>query len=312
MARRRPAARPLSEAPLPWTAIEPPSPGELLLVVGPTASGKTELALRLAEAHKGEIVGADSVQIYRAFDVGSGKPTAEQRGRAPHHLIDVADPNEPIEAQRFAELAEAAISEIGGRGSVPIVCGGTFLWVKSLVWGLAPMPAASPEIRAEHARLAEAEGRAALHARLAAVDPESAARLSPNDFVRVSRALEVHALSGKTMSAWQKEHGFRAARHRARLVAVHRSPEELDARIAARTAEWLAAGWADEVRGLLSRGYGGARAMGSVGYREVRAHVEGTLAEADLAGAIVRSTRVFARRQRTWLRDQAITYVSPP
>jgi tRNA dimethylallyltransferase len=192
---------------------------------------------------------------------------------------------------------------------MPIVCGGTFLWIKALVWGLASMPAASPELREEHARLAEKEGRAALHARLAAVDPESARRLAPNDLVRVSRALEVLALSGKTMSAWQKEHGFRGARHRARLVGVRRSPEELDARIAARARAWLSAGWVEEVRSLVARGYGGARAMGSVGYREVAAHVRGELAEGELSEAIVRATRVFGRRQRTWLRELTVSYV---
>ena len=280
------------------------------MVVGPTASGKTELAIRLAESHGGEVVGADSVQIYTGFDIGSGKPTPEELARAPHHLVGVADPLEPIEARRFAEMAEAAIADIRGRGKVPIVCGGTFLWVKALVWGLAPMPGADPAIRAEHERLAETEGRAALHARLAAVDPESAARLSPNDLVRVSRALEVLALSGKTMSAWQKEHGFREARHRAQLVGVRRAPEELDARIARRTEVWLAGGWIEEVRGLVDRGYGAARAMGSVGYREVLAHVRGELPERELAAAVVRSTRVFVRRQRTWLRDLPVTYVT--
>jgi tRNA dimethylallyltransferase len=317
MSRKLTTARPsLAVPPVPWTSlsavIEPaaPAPEEILVVVGPTATGKTELALRLAESHGGEIVGADSVQIYRAFDIGSGKPSAEERARAPHHLIDLADPLEPIEAQRFAALAEAAIADIRARGKRPIVCGGTFLWVKALVWGLAPMPAASPEIRAEHRRLADTEGRAALHTRLAAADPESAARLAPNDLVRVSRALEVLALSGKTMSAWQKEHGFREARHRARLVAVQRSPQDLDLRIARRTGDWLASGWIDEVRALLERGYGPARAMGSVGYREVRAHLEGSLPLAELAPAIVRSTRVFVRRQRTWLRDLPITYVT--
>ncbi len=280
------------------------------MVVGPTASGKTELAIRLAESHGGEVVGADSVQIYTGFDIGSGKPTPEELARAPHHLVGVADPLEPIEARRFAEMAEAAIADIRGRGKVPIVCGGTFLWVKALVWGLAPMPGADPAIRAEHERLAETEGRAALHARLAAVDPESAARLSPNDLVRVSRALEVLALSGKTMSAWQKEHGFREARHRAHLVGVRRAPEELDARIARRTEVWLAGGWIEEVRGLVDRGYGAARAMGSVGYREVLAHVRGELPERELAAAVVRSTRVFVRRQRTWLRDLPVTYVT--
>lgn len=280
------------------------------MVVGPTASGKTELAIRLAESHGGEVVGADSVQIYAGFDIGSGKPTPEEQARAPHHLVGVADPLEPIEARRFAEMAEAAIADIRGRGKVPIVCGGTFLWVKALVWGLAPMPGADPAIRAEHERVAEAEGRAALHARLAAVDPESAARLSPNDLVRVSRALEVLALSGKTMSAWQKEHGFREARHRAHLVGVRRAPEELDARIARRTEAWLGGGWIEEVRGLVDRGYGAARAMGSVGYREVLAHVRGELPEKELAAAVVRSTRVFVRRQRTWLRDLPVTYVT--
>jgi tRNA dimethylallyltransferase len=294
---------------MPWTAIERPAADEIFVVVGPTASGKTELSLRLAEKHGGEVVGADSVQIYEAFDIGSGKPTAEERARAPHHLVGVADPLVPIEARRFAELAEAAIADIRGRGKVPIVCGGTFLWVKALVWGLAPMPPGDASIRAEHARVAEAEGRATLHARLAAVDPESAARLAPNDLVRVSRALEVLELSGKTMSAWQKAHGFRETRHRARLLGVRRPPDELDARIARRAEAWLAGGWADEVRGLVARGYGDARAMGSVGYREVLAHLRGELPESELRGAIVRSTRVFVRRQRTWLRDQAVTYV---
>lgn len=297
---------------MPWTAIEEPPPDELLVVVGPTASGKTELALRLAERLGGEIVGADSVQIYESFDIGSGKPTAEELARAPHHLIGVADPLVPVEAQRFTELAEAAIADIRARRKVPIVCGGTFLWVKALVWGLAPMPGADPALRAEHARIAETEGRAALHARLAAVDPESAARLAPNDLVRVSRALEVLQLSGKTMSAWQKEHGFRETRHRARLVGVQRTPEELDARIARRTEAWLAGGWIEEVRGLVARGYRGARAMGSVGYREVLAYVEGALPEEELPAAVVRSTRVFVRRQRTWLRDLPVRHVTLP
>lgn len=294
----------------PWTSLAPPRDGELIVVVGPTASGKTELAIRLAERFGGEVVGADSVQIYAGFDIGSGKPGPAELARAPHHLIGVADPLVPVEAQQFTEMAEAAIAAIRARGRVPIVCGGTFLWVKALVWGLAPMPGADPALRAEHARLAETEGRAALHARLAEVDPASAARLAPNDLVRVSRALEVLALSGKTMSAWQEEHGFREARHGARLAGVHRSREELDERIARRVEAWLAGGWVEEVRGLVARGCRDARAMGSVGYREVLAFVEGRLPEAELAPAVVRSTRVLVRRQRTWLRDLPVEYVS--
>jgi tRNA dimethylallyltransferase len=293
-----------------FEAIAPPAEGELLVVVGPTASGKTELAVRLAERFGGEVIGADSVQIYRGFDVGSGKPTAEERARAPHHLVDVADPLEAFDAQRFAELGERAIADVRARGRVPIVCGGTFLWVRALVMGLAPAPPADAGVRARHAAFVEAEGRAALHARLAVVDPESATRLAPNDYVRVSRALEIHELSGKPQSAWFAEHGFRTARHAARLLGVERAREEIDRRLEARTARWLASGWIDEVKRLRAEGQGEARAMGSVGYRQVAEHLDGQIRGDALAGAIVRATRVFVRRQRTWLRDEPVTWVS--
>lgn len=289
-----------------------PAPdAELLIVVGPTASGKTELAVRLAERFGGEIIGADSVQIYRGFDLGSGKPTAEERQRAPHHLVDCADPGEPFDAQRFAERASQALAEIRARGRVPIVCGGTYLWVRALVRGLAPAPPADAAIRAEHAAFVAAEGRAALHARLAVVDPESAARLAPNDSLRVSRALEVHALSGRTQSAWHAEHGFRTERHKARLYGVARERDELDRRIERRTRAWLEQGWIDEVRGLLALGHGAARAMGSVGYRQIHEHLDGRIAAADLEASIVRATRVFVRRQRTWLRDEPVIWAAP-
>lgn len=293
-----------------WDEIPRPDEGALCVVVGPTASGKTELAIRLAEAFGGEVISADSVQIYRGFDVGSGKPTAAERARAPHHLIDCADPLEAFDAQRFAALAEAAVADVRARGRVPVVCGGTFLWVRALTLGLAPAPPASPEVRARHAALAEAEGRGALHAALAQVDPESAARLSPNDFVRVSRALEVYELSGRPQSAWHAEHGFRTTRHEARLYGVRWSREELDDRIARRVRGFLDEGWVEEVRALRAQGHGEARAMGSVGYRQVKEHLEGKILASDLEPAIVRATRVFVRRQRTWLRDEAVGWVS--
>jgi tRNA dimethylallyltransferase len=295
-----------------WSTLARPVGEELLVVVGPTASGKTDLAVRLAERFDGEIVSADSVQIYREFNVGSGKPTAEERALAPHHLIDALDPLEPVDAQRYAALAGAAIADIRRRGRTPIVCGGTFLWIKALIWGLSPAPPADAAVRARHHAIAEAEGRAALHARLAQVDPASAARLSPNDLHRVSRALETFELSGRTQSAWHAEHGFRKQRYAARLVGVLRERAEIDRRIEERAAAWLAAGWADEVRALVAAGYGGARAMRSVGYRQVREHIEaaGGLGADALLAEIVRATRVFVRRQRTWLRDQEVTYVT--
>jgi tRNA dimethylallyltransferase len=279
---------------------------ELVVVVGPTASGKSDLALAIAEAHGGEIVGADSVQIYRRFDLGSGKPTLEERARVPHHLVDVVDPLDPIDAARFVALADDAIADVRARGRHPIVCGGTFLWVKALLFGLAPMPPADAAIRTRHEALALAEGRAALHAELTRIDEAAAARLAPNDLVRVSRALEVFELTGKTQTAWHAEHAFGTIRHRARLVGIARSRPELDARIVARTRSWLAAGWIDEVRHLLSDGYGAARAMESVGYRQVRDHIRGAIPADELEASIVRATRTFVRRQRTWLRDQPV------
>jgi tRNA dimethylallyltransferase len=298
---------------LSWEELPAPDPDELTVVVGPTATGKTELAIALAERFGGEVVGADSVQIYRGFDIGSGKPTPEERARVPHHLVDLLDPGEPIDAQRFAGLADEAIAEIRGRGRVPIVCGGTYLWVRALVRGLSPLPPADAEIRARHAAVIAAEGRAALHAQLAIVDPDAAARLAPNDAVRVSRALEIFELSGRPQSAWHAEHGFRTERYRARLAGVHRERAELDARIEARTRRWLDAGWIEEVARLCAEGYGEARAMGSVGYRQVREHLaaKGTTAveREPLARAIVAATRVFVRRQRTWLREEPVAWV---
>jgi tRNA dimethylallyltransferase len=251
------------------------------------------------------------VQIYRYFDLGSGKPTAEELAMAPHHLVSVLDPLDPVDAARYAQMADVAIADVRARGRVPVVCGGTFLWVKALVQGLAPMPPADDAIRARHAELVAREGRAALHEALKKVDPESAARLHPNDVVRTSRALEVFELTGKKMSLLQAEHGFAEARHAARLFAVRRSSEQLTERIEARVRVFLESGWVDEVKALVARGYGSARAMGSVGYKEVAAHVRGELPEAELVTAVTRSTRVFARRQRTWLNHEPVEWLEP-
>jgi tRNA dimethylallyltransferase len=292
--------------------VAPPAQGELLVVVGPTASGKTELAIALAERFGGEVVSADSVQIYQRFDIGSGKPTPAETARARHHLVGAIAPLDPMDAARFVELADAAISDVRMRGLVPIVCGGTFLWVKALLRGLAPAAPRDDEIREAHRALAESEGRPALHARLAAVDPDAARRLAPNDFVRVSRALEVFETSGKTQTAWHAEHGFRERRHEARMFAVKRERDEIDRRIAARVDAFFARGWIHEVRGLVADGFGEARAMESVGYREVRDFIRGELPRAELAERVIRSTRVFVRRQRTWLREEPVALVDPP
>jgi tRNA dimethylallyltransferase len=281
----------------------------LLAIVGPTASGKTELAIAVAERVGGEIVSADSVQIYRGFDIGSGKPTAAERARATHHLIDAVEPTEAIDAAAYAAMAERVLADVRARGRIPILCGGTFFWVRALVLGLVAAPAADAAIRARHRAVVEAQGRAALHAELARLDPRSASRLHPNDVVRVSRALEVLELSRRTMSEWQESHGFRARRHEVALVGLRVSPEELSRRIARRAEAWLGGGWVDEVRTLLARGHGETRAMGSIGYKEVRAHLAGELSAGALLPAIVQSTRTFARRQRTWLKHADVAWL---
>ncbi|MDP9149867.1 MAG: tRNA (adenosine(37)-N6)-dimethylallyltransferase MiaA [Myxococcota bacterium] len=282
---------------------------DLLAIVGPTASGKTALAVELAERLGGEVVSADSVQIYRGFDVGSGKPSAVDLSRARHHLIGTVDPLAPLDAASWARRASQAVADVRARGRVPILCGGSFLWVKAFLFGLAEAPPASALVRGRHRETADREGRAALHAHLREVDAESARRLHENDFVRVSRALEVYELTGKPLSAWQREHGFAHARHSARLLGIACEPSILTQRIQARTAAWLDAGWVDEVEGLIESGYGDTRAMGSVGYAEIRAMIGGAIARAELEGAIVRKTRVFARRQRTWLKHVDVQWL---
>jgi tRNA dimethylallyltransferase len=285
------------------------SPERIVAIVGPTASGKTELAVALAERIGGEIVSVDSVQIYRGFDIGSGKPSADELRRAPHHLVGVLDPFEPVDAALFAEMARREIDRIRAQGKRVVLAGGTFLWAKALLFGLAPAPPADAVVRARHREIAQARGPKALHEDLLRVDPVSAERLHPNDLVRVSRALEVHELTGRPMSEWQSEHAFKSANYDARLVAHKVAPEELTHRIERRVLGMLAAGWIDEVRDLLAKGYGEARPMTAVGYREVCAHISGEIPQAELFRAIVRSTRVFARRQRTWLNHEPVTWI---
>ncbi len=284
----------------------------LICLVGPTASGKSRLALELAARHRGEIISADSVQIYRHFDIGSGKPTLQERQRAPHHLMDCADPGEAWDASMFAERAEAAVQAVRARGHLPLVCGGTFLWVRALVYGLAPAPPKDEEVRRQHREFVEQRGRAALHARLREIDPASFQRLMPNDFVRVSRALEVHALTGQPLSELQRAHGFRVPRYRVQFLGIHHEAEALTQRIRGRVQRMLDAGWVQEVAQLVAAGYAQTRPMASVGYRQVfeALQAESLPPQEQLVDEITRVTRIFARRQRTWLREQPVAWLT--
>lgn len=286
----------------------------LLIVVGPTASAKTELSVSLAERLNGEIVSADSVQVYRYFDVGSGKPSEAEQARAPHHLIDICDPHSLLEAKKWVELAQEKIQDIRARGALPIVCGGTYLWVRALVYGLAEAPAGDEAVRVRHRQIADEKGRGELHRMLALVDEKSAGRLHENDLVRVSRALEVFELGGIQLSVLQEQHGFQRPYYRATLVAVDWERSEYETRLRKRVQGMLDAGWVMEVEELFQRGYGDARAMNAVGYSQVKQAVLDQQAGkkidvAALCAEITRVTRIFARRQRTWLRDEDLQMI---
>lgn len=285
----------------------------LLVIAGPTASGKSALALALAERLDAEIVSADSQQVYRHFDIGTAKPSAEELRRVPHHLISVVEPLEPFSAGRFQTLADAAIADIHARGKRAIVVGGTGLYLRVLLHGVVEAPPRDDALRARLEAEAARAGRPALHQRLCELDPQTAAAISPNDLVRIIRALEIHALTGEPASAHRARHAFQKDRYDAALFALHPPREALYAAINGRTRQMFQQGLLDEVRSLIARGYRSAAPMGSVGYAEALEVVEGRLSlEAGIEQA-AQATRNYAKRQLTWLRkERGVRFLEPP
>lgn len=276
-------------------------------LLGPTASGKSRLALALAARHPVEIVSMDSAQVYRGMDVGTAKPSADERARVPHHLIDLAEPTESYSAGRFREDAVRAVEDILRRDRIPLLVGGTMLYYKALAQGMDALPAAEPELRRQIDARAGRHGWPALHADLARVDPASAARIAPNDAQRIQRALEVFELSGKPLSALQTA---RPAALPFRLEAYALIPEdrsELHRRIAERFEAMLAGGLVDELRALRARHalHAGLPSMRCVGYRQAWEFLEGECDEAALREKGIAATRQLAKRQLTWLRSLA-------
>jgi tRNA dimethylallyltransferase len=288
------------------------APARIVVVAGPTASGKTALAVALAGRIGGEIVSADSQQLYRSLDVGTAKPTPDERRAVPHHLLDVVEPGEGWDAARFVGAADEAIQGIVARGRVPLVVGGTGLYLRALLHGVVPAPGRDPELRARLEEEGRVAGRAALHARLAAVDPEAAARIRPNDLVRVVRALEI-AASGRTQSELFREHAFAEDRYRALILALDPPREVLHRRIDARVEAMFAGGLLEEARALIARFGERIPAKLPIGYAEAIALVRG---ERDAAEAIRRvqvETRRYARRQIIWLRrERGVEWIAPP
>lgn len=282
------------------TVNEPP----IIAIVGPTATGKTATGVRVAQAVDGEIISADSVAVYRGMDIGTAKPTPEERAAVPFHLIDVVDPDEPFNVAQFKQMAEAALSDIRARGRRPLVVGGTGLYVRVLLedFGLTETPADSARraaLDAEALRL----GVPALHARLAEVDPAAAARIHPNDRVRIVRALEVYARTGVPMSVQQARDAERRRCRPARKFALTASREALYRRIDARVDAMIAAGLVEEVKHLLAQGYSPMPAsLRSLGYKEMAAYLQDEVDLETAIQAIKRNTRRFAKRQLTWFR----------
>jgi tRNA dimethylallyltransferase len=279
------------------------TPIRVLVIAGPTASGKTALAVAVARRLGGEIVNADSQQVYRGLDVGTAKPSAAERAAAPHHLLDVAEPGEGMDAARYVALADAAIAGIAARGRLPIVAGGTGLYLRALLHGVVAAPGRDPALRSRLEEEAARLGRPALHARLAAIDPDAAARIRPNDLVRVVRALEI-AAGGRRPSELHAGHGFQEERYAATLVALDPPRAELHARIDARVREMFAGGILDEARGLLARFGGALPPKLPIGYGEAAAVLGGELPEAEAIRRVQVAHRRYARRQVIWLRRE--------
>ena len=280
----------------------------LLVIAGPTGVGKTAAAVALAARIPLEVISADSRQVYRGMDVATGKPTAAERAAVPHHLIDVVDPDETFDAARFVTAARALIAQIQARGRLPVVVGGTGLYIRALLRGLDPAVPADPEYRTELTALAAREGRGALHARLAAVAPALARGLHPHDHVRVIRALErVRGGSAGAQTRWATA----APEWAVTYVGLTMDRAALAERLRARAARMVGEGLEEEVRGLLAKGYDRRlRALASIGYREFVGVAEGELDRAEALRLMQRDTVRYARRQRTWFaREPALAWL---
>ena len=274
---------------------------QLLALVGPTASGKTEAALALAEALDAEIVSVDSMLVYRGMDLGTAKPSPAERARVPHHLIDVAEPSEPYSVVRYQEAATAAVEEIGARGHRALLVGGSGLYFRAVVDELE-FPGTDPDARGALEKEAAALGPAGMHERLTLLDPVAAGRIEPKNVRRTVRALEVPAITGRPFSAFA-EAWERYEPQAVRAAGVRMPRDVLLARIDERVRAMLEAGWFDEVRALVERGFGGwLTSTQAIGYAEMTRHLRGEMTREEAVGATIKRTGNLARRQMAWFR----------
>ena len=280
---------------------------KIIVICGPTGSGKSGLALTVARELNGVIINADSMQVYRGMDIGTAKPAPEERRIVPHRLFDIVDPDEDFDAAAYARLATQAIEETVAQGRVPLLVGGTGLYIRALLYGLWEGPAIPETVRSRYRELYERHGAPYMHAMLEQADPAMAARLHINDYVRVLRALEVWEATGKSLLSWQAAHGgFTSPRFDALQIGVERDREELYARTDARVDAMLDQGFAAEVRNLLEQGYcPELKSMQAIGYKHMAAYFSGALDYDEMVCLMKRDTRRYAKRQLTWFKRDA-------
>lgn len=285
----------------------------ITVIAGPTASGKTRLAVQLAQAVGGEIISADSQQVYRHFDIGTAKPSAEELAAVPHHLVSCVEPHEEFSAARWARLADGVIADLQARGKPIVIVGGTGLYLRVLLHGVVDTPARDEALRAELEALAAAQGDLALHSELARVDPASAQRLHVADRVRVIRALEITRLTGTPASQWREAHSFAEDRYAYRLWVLNPERASLYEVINRRVEQMFDSGLLEETRALVDRGLRDAAPMRAVGYSEALECLEGRLTRAEAIAATAQATRHYAKRQWTWFkRERHARFVEPP
>jgi len=287
---------------------------EIIVIVGPTGSGKSELAVRLAERFDGEIVNADSMQVYRGLNIGTAKPSRESMQNIPHHLFDIVEPDEEYTAAIYSRAAKEIILDICSRGKTAVVVGGTGLYIRALLSGLVDVPGADDAARSEYNEIAERYGNEQLLEVLRKIDPEAAARIHPNNRLRVIRALEVFRQTGRTISAFQDEHGFTLKWCNSLKIGINVERSELYERINARVDQMIAEGFVAEVESLLSQGYSPSlKSLSSIGYREICDYLAGRHALSEAIGQIKQSSRRYAKRQLTWFKsDPEVSWFAFP
>lgn len=272
---------------------------KILIILGPTCTGKSELSVRLAREFGGEIINADSMQVYKHFNIGTAKPDIKLRADVPHHLIDIVAPDEEFNASVFKETADSIAKDIINRGRLPVFVGGTGLYIRVLLYGLFPVPKEKglrEVITEEYTR-----DPIQFYEALKKIDVEYAMKISFRDKVRAVRAMEVFRTTGVKMSEWQNIHGFREAHYRALKIGLRRDRNELYERINERVENMLDAGWVEEVRYILSMGYRqNEKPFSGIGYREILTYINGLIAYKDMVKEIKKRTRNYAKRQFTW------------